>query len=208
MKKNNLKKILNVIAMNQTNDGFSNRHVLLDGEMDKDLIRTIKDLDIPTFTCSASTIAMEGYFGFHLSDILRYLVESTNGDLQKAQRAVVVIDDFEQMSMDERFISPLVEDGTEDEIKKHVHKEMISRSLNQLSLTSYLRGITIPFTAFGEDGLFDTSKLSFILVGDYKDMGDFDIYSGYHSAFTNTLMPVISREKDKPSKETSKKNRK
>ena len=75
MKKSNLKKILNVIAMNQTNDGFSNRHVLLDGEMDKDLIRTIKDLDIPTFTCSASTIAMEGCFGLHLSDILRHLVE-------------------------------------------------------------------------------------------------------------------------------------
>ena len=88
MKKSDLKKVLNVIAMNQTNDGFSNKHVLLDGKMDKDLIRTIKDLDIPTFTCSASTIATEGYFGFHLSDILRHLVESTNCDLQKAQRAV------------------------------------------------------------------------------------------------------------------------
>ncbi len=208
MEKSDLKKILNVIAMNQTNGGFSNRHVLLDGEMDKDLIRTIKDLDMPTFRCSVSTIANEGYFGFHLSDILRRLVESTNGDLQKAERAVVLIDEFEKMSMDDRFITPLLEDGTEDEIKKQVHKEMISRSLNQLSLTSYLRGTTIPFTAFGEDGLFDTSNLTFILVGDYKDMELSEIYDGYHSAFTNTLMPVIIREKDKPSKETSKKHRK
>lgn len=208
MKKSDLKKVLNVIAMNQTNDGFSNKHVLLDGKMDKNFIRTIKDLDIPTFTCSASIIAKEGYFGFHLSDILRHLVESTNCDLQKAQRAVVVIDNFEQMSMDERFITPLFEDATEEEIKKQVHKEKISRSLNQLSLTSYLRGTTVPFTAFGEDGLFDTSKLSFILVGDYKDMGVFDIYSGYHSVLTNTLTYVKIREKDKSNIETSKKRRK
>lgn len=81
---------------------------------------------------------------------------------------------------------------------------MISRSLNQLSLTSYLRGTTVPFTAFGEDGLFDTSKLSFILVGDYKDMGVFEIYRGYHSVLTNTLTYV----KDKSNIETSKKRRK
>ena len=202
MEKEVLDKIPILIAMNQEGDSISGNHILLNGKVDDNLMETINNMDVLVYRCSASNINPEGIRGFHFSDMLEELVEKANTDMEKAQRAVVIIEDFEQMSTDERFIEQLPIDETEAELEARIESEKMRRRINQLSLTAYLSGVVAPVM---NDELFDTSCLTFILVGDYKYLSDDEVMNGYDLGIQERIVPIMEKKENKSSNKTSKK---
>ena len=122
-------------------EGISENHarrIMLNEKIDDTFIDTLGKLNILTYRCSASNIVLDECSGFHLSDILSDLLKKANGDIEKAQQAVVIIEDFEQMSMNEVFMNHLVSRQTNlDSLS--VIGEKYRRVILQMELTENIR---------------------------------------------------------------------
>lgn len=62
------------------------------------LLKTLaKILDVPISINDATTLTAAGYVGDDVENILRRLVENANGDIKKAQRGIVYIDEIDKI---------------------------------------------------------------------------------------------------------------
>lgn len=146
----------------------------------------MSELDIPTYRCSASSIDHNEWARLYFLNILRELLKKTNGDIQKAQKAVVIIEDFEQLSMDERFMPQFVS----EKANRDLEMEKYGRGEAQLSLIPFLYG-EFPVEYQENEVLFDTKGLTFIMTGNYKDLDSDSILDGYDSALCHRIYPII-----------------
>lgn len=63
------------------------------------LIKTIaKMLDVPFAIGDASSLTAAGYVGNDVENVIRNLVENANGDIDKAERGIVYIDEIDKLS--------------------------------------------------------------------------------------------------------------
>lgn len=119
------------------------------------LKRISKIYDIPIVIEDATSLTETGFVGGDVKDMLKNLYLASGKDLEKAQKGILVIDEFDKLSEKEAG-------------RSHVSREGVQRSLLKL-----LDGSEYYF-----DGLkFNTSKLSVVALGAFTGITKDDDYS-------------------------------
>ena len=115
-----------------------------------------KELDVPFSSSSVTNYSSTGYVGDNLTDILKDLYKKANYDIEKAQRGIVVLDEFDKIAYSR--LGGL-------EMKKAVQQQL----LDFLSGGKYK--ISIGESFFDNRTIeFDTSKLTFVCIGALTDL--------------------------------------
>ena len=114
-----------------------------------------KSLGVPCISTPITDYSSTGYVGSDLKDILKRLVKQANGDIEAAQRGIVILDEFDKLA--EKKEGDLT-------MKKAVQDQL----LDFLGGGTYEITIDSPKQSLFGGGTkveFDTSKLTFILLG-------------------------------------------
>ena len=131
--------------------------ILLDGPTGtgKTLImkEVAKKMKLPIVIRPATIYATTGYKGVELQEMLVSLLKETGGDLEAAERGIVVIDEIDKLGKDADQSSSL-------EIRKAVQQDLLT----------YIGGTTLTVEYKGKSYDFDTSKITFICLGAFTDM--------------------------------------
>lgn len=117
-----------------------------------------KEFDVPYTSVSLSAgYTQAGYVGLSLQDIFKKLISAADGDVEKAQEGIIILDEFDKIRT-----------------KEDSHDEEFKRALQQ-ELLSYLEGREIQLDTKGGPTTFNTSKLTFILAGAFQDITEYDM---------------------------------
>lgn len=118
------------------------------------IIREIsKRLNIPFYRSSATKFSPTGYVGDNIESSLQHLLKEADRDIEKAERGIVVFDEFDKLVYN-------TQDGNSLDLKKAVQQQL----LDFMGGGTYKVPIMQSF--FGSMmGNFDTSKLTFICLG-------------------------------------------
>ena len=134
--------------------------ILLDGEtgtgktaIEKEIARM---LNLPIVITNANSFSETGYVGPTITDILENLVDQANGDVSKAERGIVVLDEIDKVASKDEVYGKDMDKGVQEE------------------LLSFIGGgeydVKVGEGFFGKMARFDTSKLTFILSGAFTDL--------------------------------------
>ena len=115
---------------------------------------------IPIVIEDATSLSEIGYVGRNITDMLENLYLAAGKDIEKAQKGILVIDEFDKLAE-----------------KDKGSKDRVSRSGVQRALLKLLDGSTF---YFGEKK-FDTSRLSVVALGAFTGMVANDDYSNVSS---------------------------
>lgn len=126
---------------------------------------------IPIVIEDATSLSETGYIGRNITDMLENLYLAAGKDLEKAQKGILVIDEFDKLA------------ENDNSSKDHVSRIGVQRSLLKLldGSTFYFRNIK-----------FDTSKLSVVALGAFTGIAVSDDYSNISS--TDFVKYGIMRE--------------
>lgn len=117
------------------------------------LTRISKKYEVPIVIEDSTSLSETGYQGRNVEDLLRDLYLSAEKDKEKAEKGILVIDEFDK----------LAEKGSQ---------ELVSRSGVQRALLKILDGGTLYF-----DGMaFDTSKLTIVGLGAFSGIKEKENY--------------------------------
>ena len=117
-----------------------------------------KKFDVPFTSVSLSAgYTQAGYVGLSLQDIFKKLISAADGDVEKAQEGIIILDEFDKIRT-----------------KEDAHDEDFKRALQQ-ELLSYLEGREVQLDTKGGPTTFNTSKLTFILAGAFQDITEYDM---------------------------------
>ena len=133
-------------------------NILLDGEtgtgktaIEKEIARIF---DLPIVITNANSFSETGYVGPTITDILIKLVEQCDGDVERAERGIIVLDEIDKIAS---------RDGMQYDMKKGVQEELLS----------FIGGGEYNLDGgkpFSKSIPFDTSKITFILSGAFTDL--------------------------------------
>ena len=131
-------------------------NILLDGPTatGKSLIlhQCAKHFSIPFYKVPVTSFSTVGYRGEDLTNVLHGLLKQAKGNIELAERGIVVFDEF-------------------DKLAYSGDKGLEMRNGLQHELLSYLEGETISLDmGFGNKIDFDTSKITFIALGAFNDL--------------------------------------
>lgn len=116
-----------------------------------------EQLDIPFVSTSITNYSAAGYVGGDITDNLKQLYIKSDKNLDKAQRGVIIFDEFDKLVYNQN--------GNELDIKKAVQQQL----LDFMGGGKY--NITIDKIFFDSEIIeFDTSKLTFICLGALSDL--------------------------------------
>jgi|GEM_PF-6108220 ATP-dependent Clp protease ATP-binding subunit ClpX len=125
------------------------------------IVETIsKGLDIPMATLDISRVTPEGYLGPKFIDVFHLLLRSADGDVEKASRGIVFIDEIDKQ---------FKEDAKEK--SDHGFKNSGQALLNQLLCT--LQGCDIHLPPADRNGvpvIINTKNILFIFAGAFHDL--------------------------------------
>ena len=117
-----------------------------------------KEFDVPFTSVSLSAgYTQAGYVGLSLQDIFKKLINAADGDVEKAQEGIIILDEFDKIRT-----------------KEDAHDEEFKRALQQ-ELLSYLEGREVQLDTKGGPTTFNTLKLTFILAGAFQDITEYDM---------------------------------
>ncbi len=117
-------------------------------------------LNIPFHRSSSTTYSPTGYVGEDITITLRSLMKMTNNDIAKAERGIIVFDEFDKLVYNQA-------DGNSLDIKKAVQQQL----LDFMGGGSYK--VPIMQSMFGSImGDFDTRNLTFICLGALSSLRD------------------------------------
>ncbi len=127
-----------------------------------------RNLDIPVASASSVNYSSTGYEGANITDLLSQLYQASGNNLQLAERGVIILDEFDKLS-----------DPANEGIK--MKKAVQQQLLDFLGGGIYSLNIGDKFLKT-EQIEFDTSRLSFVLLGALSELRDKktvdnDIYS-------------------------------
>lgn len=132
--------------------------ILLDGTTGTGKTAIVKDiaskLDLPVVIASANSFSETGYVGPTITDLLKELLRKANGDKNAAERGIIVLDEIDKIATHEE--------------RNHSMKQGV-----QEELLSFIGGGKYELS-LGMSGKiqFDTSKITFILMGAFTDIKD------------------------------------
>lgn len=113
-------------------------------------------LGIPFTSSSVTNYSATGYVGGDITDVLKGLYRKADGDLEKAQRGIIVFDEFDKIAYSR---------SGELEMKKAVQQQL----LDFLGGGKY--NIRVGNSIFDMNEIeFDTSKLTFVCLGALTDL--------------------------------------
>lgn len=122
------------------------------------MVRKIAEyLDLPFAICDATSITEAGYVGDDVESILLRLLNSSDGDIEKAERGIVYIDEIDKIARK----------GESTNISRDVSGEGVQQALLKMIEGSIMR---VPYTGKrkhpgSEMQEIDTSKILFICGG-------------------------------------------
>ena len=115
-----------------------------------------KKLDIPFVSTSITNYSATGYKGGDIPDLVKVLYKKADGDLEKAQRGIIVIDEIDKIAYSR---------SGELKMKKAVQQQL----LDFFGGGKYI--IRIGSSVFDTTEVeFDTSKLTFVCLGALTDL--------------------------------------
>lgn len=122
------------------------------------ITREITDkLKIPFTSSSATSYSATGYVGGNITDTLKELYKKADGDLEKAERGIIVFDEFDKIAYSRG--------NGGIEMKKAVQQQL----LDFMGGGKY--NISVGNNLFFNSSVeFDTSKLTFICLGALSDL--------------------------------------
>ena len=112
-------------------------------------------MGIPFTATSLTNYSSTGYVGGNITDVLKELYIEAAGDLEKAQKGIIVFDEFDKLASSGKNAL---------EMKRAVQQQL----LDFLGGGKYT--ISIHDRMFGREIQFDTSKLTFICLGALTDL--------------------------------------
>lgn len=183
MKTINNEDISTIVELHQDGEGFGFKNLLLKGCPNKELNKKLKEMEVPVVTENTGKIVPEGYLGESLEDILVRLLESANGDLEKAQKGVVILENFEKWRIDDKYLTEKM-DMTRS-YKERMESYYFEKNNNlhqQMALIPYLKGEVIPIMVSGKKVSFDTSELTMLMFDNYNEKitNPIEMNNGYH----------------------------
>lgn len=110
-----------------------------------------RHMELPIVITQATMYTSTGYKGVELQQMLTALLKETDGDLEAAQRGIVVLDEFDKLG-NGKGDSPL-------EIRKAVQQDLLT----------YMSGAKYTVEYKGKSYDFDTSKITFVCLGAFTD---------------------------------------
>lgn len=130
----------------------SKNNILIDGSTGtgKTLLTTEigKLLNVPYIVRSSTNYSGVGYVGEDLKSLLVDLLRITNGDLEKAKRGIICLDEIDKLA------------DTTLEIRKGISQELLT----------WITGTNIKVVYNKKEYNFDTSLLTFIFMGTFSKM--------------------------------------
>ena len=130
----------------------SKNNILIDGSTGtgKTLLTTEigKLLNVPYIVRSSTNYSGVGYVGEDLKSLLVDLLRITNGDLEKAKRGIICLDEIDKLA------------DTTLEIRKGISQELLT----------WITGTNIKVVYNKKEYNFDTSLLTFIFMGAFSKM--------------------------------------
>lgn len=134
------------------NEQTSKNNILIDGSTGtgKTLLTTEigKLLNVPYIVRSSTNYSGVGYVGEDLKSLLVDLLRITNGDLEKAKRGIICLDEIDKLA------------DTTLEIRKGISQELLT----------WITGTNIKVVYNKKEYNFDTSLLTFIFMGAFSKM--------------------------------------
>ena len=113
-----------------------------------------KHFSIPFYRVPVTSFSTVGYKGDDLVNILHGLLKRANGNIELAQRGVVVLDEFDKLaSSSDKGLE--VRNGLQHELLPYIDGDKITLDLG-----------------FGSKIEFDTSKITFIALGAFTDLNE------------------------------------
>lgn len=110
-----------------------------------------RNMKLPIVITQATAYTSTGYRGVELQKMLVELLKATDGDLEAAQRGIIVMDEFDKLG-NGKGDSPL-------EIRKAVQEDLLT----------YMSGAKYTVEYKGKSYDFDTSKITFVCLGAFTD---------------------------------------
>ena len=146
--------------------------ILLDGSTGTGKTAILKEiaskLDVPIDIVNANSFSETGYVGPTITDILSRLLDKANGNVELAERGIIVLDEIDK-------IANTNGDDIHD-MKKGVQEELLS------FISGGKYDISVSNGLFGSKISFDTSKITFILSGAFTKLRDNKIIEHEKSA--------------------------
>ena len=147
-----------LLKLDNPDDSIDKTNILLCGPTGcgkTEFARVIaKEFDLPLAVMDATTITETGYKGADATDALKRLLRETNGNLEKAQRGIIYIDEIDK-------IATTGKNGYRDSYQ----------SGTQQCLLKLIEGGKFDIEMYrGENTLFDTENVLFILGGAFSSL--------------------------------------
>ena len=146
------------IAVNQTSNNYRNKsHILISGPSGTgktEMVRVVaKELDIPFFAANCPDYTKAGYYGKEVPDLLLGLIRSANGDQEKAQHGILILDEIDKLVTyqdDKGFGKAVLH-----ELLKILDRDVIEVDVSKSSSNKIM---------------FDTSNLTVICMGSFDEL--------------------------------------
>lgn len=129
-----------------------------------------KEMNLPINIVPATIFSAPGYKGTALEEMLKPLLDKTGGNVELAERGIVVLDEFDKLAY---------KGDNALEMNKAV----------QHNLLTYIGGTKIPIEYNGKKIEFDTSKITFIALGAFTDLRERKIAEGLDENDQYTIKP-------------------
>lgn len=154
-----VKAVLSAIDINQTiTNPRLKQNILICGDTGTgktEIFRLIgKNLNIPYVVEDANQYTMEGYVGNSISDMLSHLLVKADGDLNKAQRGILIVDEI-----DKKASGTTQEKVATTGVLEGLLKLMEGGTYN----FEYQKNRTIPF---------DTTNMTFVAMGAFSGLNE------------------------------------
>lgn len=147
---------LNNSSLNKYDIAKNKHNILIMGNTGTgktEIVRQIsKNINVPMVVVDATTYTEAGYVGDSVDDMLVKLYMATDGDIEKAQKSILVIDEFDKLANQEE------------------HKSSVNNKGVQKSLLTLIEGSERVISVAGEKKIFDTHGLTIILLGAFHGL--------------------------------------
>lgn len=145
-------------------------HILIMGPTGVGKTSTIelicKYLDVPFYKVDATSYTQAGYVGRNVDDILQNLITSTDYDIEKAQKSIIVIDEIDKKANDD--LGSVATIAVQQALLKLTGRGMVEADINYKGTKSTIN--------------FDTSNLTIVFTGAFEGINKLDIK---HIGFIN-----------------------